>query len=103
MGIFHLFHLFAEVETSHFVDFHPEMEVTLDWEIFISTLFHSPHIFFDGPWVWCMNFYKIVLVLDNYVNGFDLYFKVCAHIVQGHVSPSVSHLFSASWFIVLEK
>jgi hypothetical protein len=74
MGIFHLFHLFAEVETSHFVDFHPEMEVTLDWEIFISTLFHSPHIFFDGPWVWCMNFYKIVLVLDNYVNGFDLCF-----------------------------
>jgi hypothetical protein len=49
MGIFHLLHPFVEVEFSPFVDFHPEMEVILDWEVFIFTLVHSPHIFFDGP------------------------------------------------------
>jgi hypothetical protein len=48
-GIFYLFHPFAKVEFSPFVDFHPEMEVILDWEVFIFTLVHSPHIFFNGP------------------------------------------------------
>jgi hypothetical protein len=49
MGIFHLFHPFAEVEFSPFVDFHPKMEVILNWEVFISTLVHSSHNFSNGP------------------------------------------------------
>jgi hypothetical protein len=73
MGIFHLFHPFVEVEFSPFVDFYPEMEVILDWEIFISTLVHSSHIFSQWPISMVDELLQDCFVLNDYVNGFDLF------------------------------
>jgi hypothetical protein len=49
------------------------------------------HIFLPvAPWVWCMSY-------------FDLFFKICGHIVRGHVPSSISRLFFAYQFLTLEK
>jgi hypothetical protein len=63
MGTFFFFHPLTEVDLPPKVnDFHPEIEVTLDQEAFIFALVRSPHFFFLVVlWVWCMNFYEIVL------------------------------------------
>jgi len=37
------------------------------------------------------------------MSGFNLFFKVCEHIVRNHVPPSVSHLLSTFQFLTLEK
>ncbi len=42
-------------------------------------------------------------VLDDYASGFEFIFKVCGHIVHGHVPPSVSHLFATSQLLALQK
>ncbi len=39
----------------------------------------------------------------DFVSGFDLFYKVCGHIVQGHVPPLVSRSFSTSRLLVFEK
>ncbi len=70
MGIFHLFHPFVEVEFSPFVDFYPEMEVILDWEIFMSTLVHS---FSQWPIGMVDELLQDCFVLNDYVNDFDLF------------------------------
>jgi hypothetical protein len=40
---------------------------------------------------------------DDFVSGFNLFFEVCGHIVQGHVPPSISHLFFTFQLLVLKK
>ncbi len=42
-------------------------------------------------------------VLDDFASGFNLFFEVCGHIVQGHIPPSISRSFSTSRLLVLEK
>jgi hypothetical protein len=42
-------------------------------------------------------------VPNDFVSSFDLFFEVCGHIVQGHVSPLVSCLLSVSRFLTLKK
>jgi hypothetical protein len=97
--VLHLLHPFVEVDLPLFVDdFHLEMKGTLDQETFISALVHSPCLFSDAPWVWCMNFYETILQ-----SSFDLFFKVCGHIARSHVPPLVSHFFFASQLLALEK
>jgi hypothetical protein len=52
----------VEVDLPPFLnDFHHEIEVTLDWEAFVSTLAHSPHLSSMALHVWCMNFYETIL------------------------------------------
>jgi hypothetical protein len=62
-----------------------------------------PYFFSYGPLGMMYEFLWDCLVLDNSTNGFNFYFEICGHISQGHVSPSISHLLSAFWFISLEK
>jgi len=40
-----------------------------------------------APRVWCMSLNDIVFVLNDFVNGFDFFFEICEHIIQGHVPP----------------
>ncbi len=42
-------------------------------------------------------------VFNDSINGFDLFFEICKHIVCGHVHPSVSRLLVAFQVLVLEK
>jgi hypothetical protein len=57
------------------------------------------------------NNYKIILGLVwqqgvfsyDSTSVFDSFFKVCGHIVQGHVPPSISCLFFSFQLIALEK
>ncbi len=42
-------------------------------------------------------------VLDDFVNGFDLFFEICRHITHGHVPPSVSCLLVVLQLLALEK
>jgi hypothetical protein len=62
MGTFWFFHPPIEVDLPPKVnDFHPEIEVTLDQEAFIFPWFGHHICFLVALWVWCMNFYEIVL------------------------------------------
>jgi hypothetical protein len=46
------------------------------------------------------------LVLDNFMNGFNLYFEVCGHLAQGHVHCQYHifflHFDSYRWRNILE-
>jgi hypothetical protein len=62
IGIFRLLHPLVKVHLLPFVnDFHFEIKITLIRKhLFLRWLVH--HIFLlVAPWVWCTNFYKIVL------------------------------------------
>jgi hypothetical protein len=51
MGVLRLLHPLVEVDLPFFVDdFHPEAEVTLDWQTFVFALVCSLHLSSDGPW-----------------------------------------------------
>jgi hypothetical protein len=101
--IFHLFHPLDEIDISFLInDFYFETNVILDWETFISTLTHSPHLFFRWPLEYgVLTFTKFVL--DNFVNGFDLFFEVCRHITQGHVTTSILHFLFVFKLLRLKK
>jgi hypothetical protein len=72
---------FAKVDLLPFVnDFHLEMEVTLDRKTFIFTLACSPRFSFGGPSDMVYELVRNYFVLDDYANGFDLFFKVCGHV-----------------------
>jgi len=50
MRVLDLLHPPAKVDFPPFVhDFHLEIEVTLNWEIFVFALTHSPHLSSSGP------------------------------------------------------
>jgi hypothetical protein len=74
------------------------MKVILNWVTFISTLACSPHL---SSMVY--EFLQDCFVPDDSMNGFDLFFEVCGHIVWGHIPPLISCLFFASRLLVLEK
>jgi hypothetical protein len=42
-------------------------------------------------------------VLDDFASGFDFCFELCKDIACGHVPPSISRLFVATWLLVLRK
>ncbi len=102
--VLHLFHPLVEVDFRLFVDdFHHEIEVILNWEAFICTLASSPHLSSSGPSGMVYELLWYCFVLHDFTNGFDLFFKVCGHIVRGHIPPTILHLFSTSWLLALEK
>jgi hypothetical protein len=97
-------HPLVEVDFLHFVnDFHPEMDLVLDKEAFISILTHSPCLSFGGPSSMVYKLLGDCYVPDNFANGFDLFFEICRHIACGHVLPSLSHLLVALRLLVLDK
>jgi hypothetical protein len=59
--------------------------------------------FFDGPLGMVYELLWDCFFLNDSISGFDLFFKVCGHIVWSHVPPSVSCLFFASRLLTLEK
>jgi hypothetical protein len=40
---------------------------------------------------------------NDFANGFNFFFEICGHIIQGHVPPSISPSFSTSQLLMLEK
>jgi hypothetical protein len=80
--VLRLLHPLAEVDLSSFVDdFHPEIEVTLDWETFVSNLVHSSHLSSIGPSSMVYELLRDCFVPNDFTSGFDLFFEVCGHIV----------------------
>ncbi len=95
--VFHLLQPLAKVDFPPFVDnFHLEMKVILDQKAFVFALVRSPHFSFSGPSSMMYELLRNCFVLDDSTSGFNFFFKVCGHIVQGHVPPSISCLFFAS-------
>jgi len=104
MGVLCLLHPPAEVDLPPFMDdFHLEMKVILDQEAFIFTLACSPCLFYGDLLGMVYELLRDCFVLDDFANGFNLFFEVCGHIVQGHIPPSISRSFSTSRLLVLEK
>ncbi len=102
--ILHLLHPPVEVDIPPFVnDFHPKIKVTLNRHAFISTLVYSSCISSYHPLSIVYEILQNYFVLDNSMSDFNLFFEICGHIVQGHVPPSISHLFFASQLLTLEK
>jgi hypothetical protein len=101
---FCLLHPLAKIDLHPFVDdFHPKTKVILNWKPFIFVLACSPRLSFDGPLNMGYELSKDYFVLDDFMNGFYFFFKVCGHIAWGHVPPSVLHFLSASQLLTLEK
>jgi len=63
-------------------DFHPKMEVTLDWEAFIYVLVYSPYLFSSDLSPMVYEFRQDYFVPNDFVSGFNLFFYVCGHIVR---------------------
>ncbi len=104
MWILCLFHPLAKVDPPPFVDdFHLQTEVTLNWEAFIFALARSPCLSSSGLLGMVYELLQDYFVLNDFVNGFNLFFEVCGHIVRGHVPPLIQRFFSTFWFLVLEK
>jgi hypothetical protein len=99
-----LLHPLVEVDIPPFVnDSHLETDVTLIGR-HLSLFWLVQHVFFPMAFQICyMNFYTKRIVPNDYANGFDLFFEVCGHIVQGHVPPLVLLLFFTCQFLTLEK
>jgi len=94
MALPHL-HPLAEVDLPPFVDnFHPKIDV-LDREAFISTLTRSSCLSSNSPSNMVYELFQEYFVLNDFVSGFDIFLKICMHIVHGHVPPSVSRLLVA--------
>jgi hypothetical protein len=64
----------------------------LDRDAFIFALTCSPHFSFDGPLGMVYEFLQDCFVLNDYANGFDIFFEICGHIAHNHVPQSISHL-----------
>jgi hypothetical protein len=95
MKVFNFFHSLIEVDVPPFVDvFHPKTKVILEWETFVSAWDCSSHLSSGGPLGMVYELLRDYFVLDDYASVFDLFFKVCGHIVRGHVPPSISCLLS---------
>jgi hypothetical protein len=91
--IFCFFHPLAEVDFPPFIDdFHFDTKVILKWQTFISTLVCSPHFFFNGLLGMVYELLQNYFVLNDLMNGFNLFFKVCGRIVRSHFPPLTSHL-----------
>jgi hypothetical protein len=75
------FHPLVEVDLPPFVDdFHHETKVILDWEAFMSTLVHSPHLSSNGPSCMVYELLQDYFFPNDSTSSFNLFFKVCGHI-----------------------
>jgi hypothetical protein len=75
MGGLCFLHPLVEVGLPPFInDFHLEIKVTLNWEEFISFLACSPCLSSNGPLDMVYEFLQNCFVLNDYMDGFDLFF-----------------------------
>jgi hypothetical protein len=56
------------------------MEVILDQKAFTFALAHSPHLSSNGLLGMVYELLQDYFVLDDFGNGFDLFFQACGHI-----------------------
>jgi hypothetical protein len=104
MGILYFLHPTAEVDLPPFMnDFHLEMKVILNRKTFIFVLAHSPYLFSSGPLGMVYELLRDCFAPDDFASGFNLFFEICRHIVQGRVPPSISRSFFTSRLLVLKK
>ncbi len=54
----------------------------------------SPRFSSNGPLGMVYELLQDCFVPNDFANGFDHFFELCGHIVQGHVPPLVLHLLS---------
>jgi hypothetical protein len=66
-------------------------------------LARSTRLFSNGPSSMMYELLQNCFVPNDCASGFDLFFEVFGHIVQGHVPPSVSFLFFTYQLLTLEK
>jgi len=96
MGVLCLLHPLVEVDLPPFVDdFYLETEVILDHDAFVFALVHSSRLSSSGLSDMVYELLRNCFVLDDFASGFDLFLKVCGHIVRSHVPPLVLILLSA--------
>jgi len=102
--VLRLLHSPAKVDFPFFVDdFNLGTKFILDREAFVSTLACSHCLSSSRPLGVVYEFLWHCFVVNVSMSGFDLFFKVCGHIIQGHVPPSISCFLSTSQLLVLEK
>jgi hypothetical protein len=65
-------------------------------------LAHSSYLSSSGPSDMVYELLWDYFVPNDSTSGFNFFFKVCGHIVQGHVPPLLC-LLSTSWLLTLEK
>jgi hypothetical protein len=81
MRFLSLFHPFAEVDLPPFVDDFPDIKVILDQKTFIFALACSPCLSSSGPSSMVYDLLQKYFVPDDFASDFNLFFKVCGHIV----------------------
>ncbi len=102
--VLHLFHSLADVDFPPFCWWFPSWDegyfklksIYLCFASITTCFFQW--LFKYGVWIFMIFFF-----LNDFTNGFDLFFKVCGHIVWGDIPPSISCFFFASRFLTLEK
>jgi hypothetical protein len=80
-----------------------KLKVILDQEAFIFTLVCSPHLYSNDPLGMVYEFLQNYFFPNDSANGFDFFFEIHGHIVQGQVPPSDSRLFFSFQILTLEK
>jgi hypothetical protein len=94
---FHHLHPLVEVDLPPFVnDFHLKMDFVLDIEAYIFVFMHLPSLSFGNPSSMVYELLQDYFVLDDSTSGFDLFLKMCEHIVHGHILPLISLLLVTS-------
>jgi hypothetical protein len=87
---FRHFHPLAEVDLPFVINnFHPNTNIFLDKEAFIFALAHSPHFSFGDPLSIVYEFLRNYFFPNDSTNGFDIFLKICKHIIHDHVLPLV--------------
>jgi hypothetical protein len=66
-------------------DFHLETKVILNREAFIFTLAYSSRLFSTGLLDMVYELLWNCFVLDDFMGGFDFFFKLRGHIIRGHI------------------
>jgi len=103
-GVLRFLHSPIEVDLPFFVDdFHLGMKLILDREAFVFALACSHYLFSSRPLGVVYELLWNCFIINDPMSGFDLFFKVCGHIIQDHVPSSLSCLFFASHLLTLEK
>jgi len=64
---------------------------------------HSPHLSSNNPLNMVYELLQYSFVPDDFASGFDFCFEICRHNAYGHVPPSISCPFVATWLLVLGK
>ncbi|KAL2635507.1 hypothetical protein R1flu_006986 [Riccia fluitans] len=84
-------------------DYHPDSDLLLDWDIFITALAKSPRLSSGGPSAMVFELLQDCFTPEDLTSGFDLLFQLCSHIACGHLSSPVARILGVSRLLALEK